>query len=174
MPEANTATVAIENAVATVTLNRPAKRNAMSPQLHFDMDDALGKLANDDDTKVLVITGNLNRDILVKKLEEARAIVDQLQVYKTEPNALPTDSAAADFRTGGADAVLFASSSAVQSYADQATSLKLATGAKRPLFGSIGPQTSETMKQAGLAVDFEARTPGLEALVEAAVKPDEI
>ena len=48
--------------------------------------------------------------------------------------------------------------------------LKLATGARRPLLGSIGPQTTETMKQAGLAVDFEARTPGLEALVEAAVK----
>ena len=55
---------------------------------------------------MLVITGNLNRDILVKKLEEARAIVDQLQVYKTEPNDLAADPAAADFRTRGADAVL--------------------------------------------------------------------
>ena len=44
MPEANTVTVAIENAVATVTLNRPAKRNAMSPSLHIEMADVLEKL----------------------------------------------------------------------------------------------------------------------------------
>ena len=31
MSEANTVTVQIEDAVAIVTLNRPAKRNAMSP-----------------------------------------------------------------------------------------------------------------------------------------------
>ena len=88
--------------------------------------DALIATGSLDSAKVLVITGNLNRDILVKKLEEARAIVDQLQVYKTEPNDLAADPAAADFRTRGADAVLFASSSAAQSYADQSASLKLA------------------------------------------------
>jgi uroporphyrinogen-III synthase len=123
-----------------------------------------------DSAKVLVITGNLNRDTLVTKLEAARAIVDQLQVYKTEPNDLAGDPVAADFRARGADAVLFASSSAADSYAAQSAALKLATGAKRPLLGSIGPQTSETMRQARLAVDFEAKTPSLEALVEAAVK----
>ena len=50
--------------------------------------DALIGTGSLDSAKVLVITGNLNREILVKKLEEARAIVDQLQVYKTETNDL--------------------------------------------------------------------------------------
>jgi len=123
-----------------------------------------------DSAKVLVITGNLNRDHLVKKLDEARAIVDRLQVYKTEKTDLTADPAAADFRARGADAILFASSSSVQSFVDQAAALKLAKDAKRPLAGSIGPQTSETMKKVGMPVDFEAKTPGLESLVEALVK----
>lgn len=123
-----------------------------------------------DSAKVLVITGNLNRDILVSKLEEARAIVDCLQVYKTERTDLSADPAAADFRSRGADAILFASSSAVQSFADQAAALKLAKGATRPLAGSIGPLTSATMKKVGIPIDFTAKTPGLDSLVEALVK----
>jgi uroporphyrinogen-III synthase len=123
-----------------------------------------------DSAKLLLITGNLNREVLTRKLEEARAIVDQLQVYKTEKTDLSGEPAATDFRARGADAILFASSSAVQSFVDQAASLKLAKDAKRPLAGSIGPQTSETMKKTGMPVDFEAKTPSLDALVEALVK----
>ena len=37
--------------------NRPAKRNAMSPQLHQDMTDALEALRYDDSARCLVITG---------------------------------------------------------------------------------------------------------------------
>lgn len=123
-----------------------------------------------DSAKLLVITGNLNREVLTQKLEDARAIVDLLQVYKTEKTDLSADPAAADFRAKGADAILFASSSAVQSFVDQAAALKLEKDAKRPLAGSIGPQTSETMKTLGMPIDFVAKTPSLDALVEALVK----
>ena len=40
-----------------VILNRPDKRNAMSPQLHFEMVDVLKELAEDPETRVLVLTG---------------------------------------------------------------------------------------------------------------------
>ncbi len=123
-----------------------------------------------DHAKVLVITGNLNRDTLVKKLEEARAIVDCLQVYKTEKTDLSGSAAAADFRAKGADAVLFASSSSAQSFLDQGALLELGPGAVRPLAGSIGPQTSATMKKCRIKVDFEAATPGIDELVDALVK----
>jgi uroporphyrinogen-III synthase len=123
-----------------------------------------------DSAKVLVITGNLNRDTIVVKLDEARAIVDCLQVYKTEKTDLSAEPAAADFRARGADAILFASSSAVQSFVDQAAALKLGKEALRPLAGSIGPQTSETMKKVGMPIDFTAKTPSLDSLVEALVK----
>ncbi len=123
-----------------------------------------------DSAKILVVTGNLNRDTLVKKLEDGRAIVDRLPVYKTEKTNLASDPAATDFRARGADAILFASSSAVQSFADQAAALKLEKNATRPLAGSIGPQTSETMKKVGMPIAFEAKTPSIDALIEALVK----
>jgi uroporphyrinogen-III synthase len=123
-----------------------------------------------DNAKVLVITGNLNRDVLVKKLEEARAIVDCLQVYKTEPVDLASNPAAAEFRRLGADAVLYASSSPAQCFVDQGDALRIEKGGKRPLNGSIGPQTSETMRRVGMRVDFEAPTPGIDELVAELVK----
>ena len=46
-----------ENGITWVILNRPEKRNAMSPQLHFEMVDVLVELESDDETKVLVLTG---------------------------------------------------------------------------------------------------------------------
>ncbi len=123
-----------------------------------------------DNAKVLVVTGNLNRDTLVMRLVEARAIVDCLQVYKTEQVDLSADPAASRYRSEGADAVLFASSSSAQSFADQRASLGLAAGARKPLYGSIGPQTSETMRKVGLPVDFEAPAPGIDGLVSALMK----
>src|SRR5215813_8663363 len=52
-------TVLIEkqDGITWVIMNRPDKRNAMSPQLHLDMDDALAELAVDPQTQVLVLTG---------------------------------------------------------------------------------------------------------------------
>lgn len=118
-----------------------------------------------DSAKVLVVTGNRNRETLVQKLEEARAIVDCLPVYKTDETDLAADPVAADFRAKGADAILFASPSAAQSFFDQAVALKLAAKAKRPLAGSIGPSTTATMKQLGLPVDFEAAEASFDSLL---------
>ena len=49
--------VEIRDKVAKVILNRPEKRNAMSPQLHVDMTAALEDLRYNDDAAVLVLTG---------------------------------------------------------------------------------------------------------------------
>ena len=46
-----------EGGVTFVILNRPEKRNAMSPQLHLDMCDALDWVEADEQTKVVVLTG---------------------------------------------------------------------------------------------------------------------
>jgi uroporphyrinogen-III synthase len=123
-----------------------------------------------DSAKVLVVTGNLNRDTLVEKLGEARAIVDRLPIYRTEGNDVAADPVAGDFRQRGADAILFASPSAVQSFFDQAATLKLGAKAARPLAGSIGPTTTAAMKQLGLPVDFEAPDASFESLVAELLK----
>jgi uroporphyrinogen-III synthase len=123
-----------------------------------------------DSAKILVVTGNLNRDTLVDGLDEARAIVDRLPLYRTEETDLASDPTAGDFRQHGADAILFASPSAVQSFFDQAAALKLGAKARRPLSGSIGPTTTAAMKQLGLPVDFEAAEATLESLTEAMLR----
>jgi trans-feruloyl-CoA hydratase/vanillin synthase len=45
------------NGISTVIMNRPEKRNAMSPELHIAMDRTLEQLEGDSDTKVVVIRG---------------------------------------------------------------------------------------------------------------------
>jgi trans-feruloyl-CoA hydratase/vanillin synthase len=46
-----------EDGITWLIMNRPEKRNAMSPQLHIEMDNALADLAVDPQTQVLVLTG---------------------------------------------------------------------------------------------------------------------
>lgn len=46
-----------EDGVTFVVLNRPEKRNAMSPELHREMCEALEELETEDETQIVVITG---------------------------------------------------------------------------------------------------------------------
>ena len=132
--------------------------------------EALIETGSLDSAKVVVVTGNRNRETLVQRLEsEGRAIVDTLQLYETQPMDLAAHPAAETFRAQGADAVLFASSSAVDAFLAQAKSLQLAPDARRPVVGSMGPQTSATLRAAGLAPAFEAKAPGLDGLIDALV-----
>jgi feruloyl-CoA hydratase/lyase len=57
MPEADTVKLEREGNVAVLYLNRPHKRNAMSPRVHVEMADYLEKLRYDAQAKVVVITG---------------------------------------------------------------------------------------------------------------------
>jgi trans-feruloyl-CoA hydratase/vanillin synthase len=52
-----TVDVQVEDAIAWVTLNRPDKRNAMSPKLNAEMIEVLDAVDADDDAAVLVLTG---------------------------------------------------------------------------------------------------------------------
>lgn len=121
--------------------------------------------------QLLVVTGNLNREELVMRLEtEGRAIVDTLPLYKTSKTNLLENEAAARFRKEGADAILFTSSSTVNSFIDQSAAFELEEGARHPVLGSIGPMTSKTLKEKKLPIGFEASVSSLEHFVDAAVK----
>ncbi|MBV6574809.1 enoyl-CoA hydratase/isomerase family protein, partial [Acinetobacter baumannii] len=52
-----TVDVKVEDGIAWVTLNRPEKKNAMSPTLNREMIDVLETLELDQNAKVLVLTG---------------------------------------------------------------------------------------------------------------------
>ena len=57
-PTYETVLVDKKDGIAWVTLNRPEKRNAMNPQLCFDMVDVLTRLDTDPEIEVLVLTGS--------------------------------------------------------------------------------------------------------------------
>lgn len=130
---------------------------------------ALAEEESLDNLKVLVVTGNRNREDLVKALWEERAIVDSLQVYSTHFCDLSGDAGAKRFRKEGADALVFASASAVEAFGEQAAHLALEKGATVPALCSFGPTTSGKMEQAGIPVAVEAESPGLEGMVGALV-----
>ena len=52
-----TVKVDVENGIGWITLNRPEKRNAMSPTLNREMIDVLETLELDDEAQVIVLTG---------------------------------------------------------------------------------------------------------------------
>ncbi len=122
-----------------------------------------------DNTKILVVTGNRNSDELTKSLWEERAIVDTLRVYSTHFCDLRDSKEATSFRREGADALVFASASAVEAFGRQADHLKLEKGATVPVLCSFGPSTTGKMKKSGIPVTVEADSPGLDGLVNALV-----
>jgi uroporphyrinogen III methyltransferase/synthase len=124
-----------------------------------------------DSANVLVVTGNRNREVLVKLLEEVgRAIVDVMPLYETDyadVEKLPTLDY---YRNHGADAIVFTSSSTVDSFAEQEDVLTLREGARKPIHCSIGPITSESLKDNGMSVDLESPKSSLESVVETLVE----
>jgi len=134
-----------------------------------DLANALAEQQTLDSAKILVVTGNRNREDLTKELWDQRAIVDTLQVYATHFCDLGSSEEAATFRENGADAIIFASASAVEAFGNQAQHLKLEKGAAIPALCSFGPTTSEKMKNASIPVAVEAESPGLDGIVEALI-----
>lgn len=48
---------AVNDRIATITLNRPAQMNAITPPLRAQLADAMARAANDSDVRVIVLTG---------------------------------------------------------------------------------------------------------------------
>ena len=57
MSELKTVTVEKADGITWVALNRPDKRNAMSPEVHHEMDEVLAFLETDPETRCVVLTG---------------------------------------------------------------------------------------------------------------------
>lgn len=119
---------------------------------------------------LLVVTGSRNRDVLVLTLEKGQAIVDTFMVYESLDTDLSGNAEAQRFVAEGADAILFASSSAAENFLRQAKHLALQEGARRPKTVSIGPITSQTMRKLGLPVDAQAPESSIPAMVATTIQ----
>ena len=124
--------------------------------------------------------GASNPDLL-SALTDRGAIVTAVPVYQW---ALPEDlgplqDAAKTLARGDIDVVMFTTATQVVHLLQIAESMSLrddvCKGLKRTLVASIGPTTSEELRQQGIAVDFEPSHPKMGFLVrEAAERAEEI
>ncbi|MDR2981018.1 MAG: uroporphyrinogen-III synthase [Puniceicoccales bacterium] len=118
--------------------------------------------------RVLVVTGNRNRETLVNILsEKGKAIVDTLSVYATYENDVEKMDAVESFRRDGADAIIFASPSAVEAFVAQARLLTPAKSARQPKAIAIGAVTAGAMREFGIPVAAQAVSPTPDALAAA-------
>ncbi len=104
------------NGITWVILNRPEKRNAMSPELHYEMDATLAALETDPETQVLVLTGAGNafsagqdlqkffRELDGKPAEQKRAAeaADRWRWYRLSAYDKPTIAMVNGYCVGGA------------------------------------------------------------------------
>ncbi len=112
--------------------------------------ESLRQFESVENLKFLLVRAENARDVLPKRLTQLGAIVDEAIAYRTVPET--------------PDLVTFTSSSTVTNF----LALKL-PWPRNLRTASIGPITSETMRQAGLKVDVEANRHDIGGLVEAIV-----
>ena len=96
-----------EEGFAILTLNRPGQRNAISPQLAAEVEDALDQAAADEEVKALIVTGGTETFSAGMDLKAGRggggrrepsifSIVDGLDVFEK-----PTVAAISGYALGG-------------------------------------------------------------------------
>jgi len=127
--------------------------------------ESLRQFESVENLKFLLVRAENTRDVLPKRLTQLGAIVDEAIAYRTVPETQDDTGARERFERDGADLVTFTSSSTVTNF----LALKL-PWPRNLRTASIGPITSETMRQAGLKVDVEAIRHDIDGLVEAIVE----
>lgn len=132
-----------------------------NPSTSDAMAEAMMEYETIENLNILSVIGNLSDKSFAQKLEQkGRAIVDTFPVYTTKLIKLSENSAVVkDFVQNGADAIFFASSSAVEAFSNNARVLSLSDAARHPKAFSIGPKTTEAMKKFGIPVAKEAANP---------------
>lgn len=114
-------------------------------------------------SKVLYVTAEGARDVLPAGLREIGADVTVLEVYRSIPDGEGAEKLARAIESDNVDLATFTSASAVRGYID-AVGEELAL---RVPAASIGPQTSEALREAGIEVKVEAKESTIEGLVAA-------
>ena len=129
--------------------------------------EALQAQGSVENVNMLLVRPEATREVIATKLIELGAILDEAIAYRTVPetgdDAQPERRAALErLKNEGADMVTFASSSAAENFL--ALKVPLPKGAR---VASLGPVTSQTLRAAGLKVDVESPSAGLDAFAQA-------
>jgi len=116
-------------------------------------------------TRVLYVTAESAREALPEGLNEMGAEVTVMPLYRSTTDGAGAGRLAKRVGADEVDVVTFTSGSAVRAYVE-AIGAELAR--KAPA-ASIGPQTSEALRSAGIEVRFEAKDSTIDGLVSAIV-----
>jgi len=117
-------------------------------------------------TKVLVPRALEAREVLPDTLRERGADVDVVPVYRTVL-AAGEGPVLERLAEGTVDAVTFTSSSTVKNFVELAKGIDVAAAMADVLVASIGPITSDTVRESGLSVGVEAAEYTIPGLVDA-------
>jgi len=130
---------------------------------------ALRKLVRNE--KVLLVRAKVARDVIPEELGHAGAEIEVIDAYQT---VLPEGARArmeSVFREGKTpDAITFTSSSTVKNFLNVITGTEVPAKLAKVKFASIGPVTSDTLREYGLPVHAEADEYTMEGLAQALVR----
>lgn len=120
-----------------------------------------------DNLRICLFRAEVANPELPRLLEEAKAIVDDIALYRTVAETEDATGDAAKFREHGAEWVTFTSASTVEHFHarfDLPATLKQFPALR---LASIGPETSKALRALGLEPAVEPRRHTMEGLVEA-------
>ena len=121
--------------------------------------------------KVLLVRAKVARDVIPQQLREAGAQVEVIEAYQT---VIPEDAKERmqqAFAEGEPpDAITFTSSSTVKNFLSVIVGTDIPAKLGRVKFASIGPVTSDTLREYGLPVHVEADEFTMEGLAQALVR----
>jgi uroporphyrinogen III methyltransferase/synthase len=117
-------------------------------------------------SKVLYVTAEGARDVLPAGLREIGAELVMIEAYRSIPDGVGAEKLARAIEAGNVDLATFTSASAVRGYVEtvgEDLALKVPAA-------SIGPQTSEALREVGIEVEAEAEESTIDGLVLAVLR----
>ena len=121
--------------------------------------------------KVLIARAKVARDLIPQQLHDAGADVEVVEAYQTVVPEDAKDRMQVAFGNGQLpDAITFTSSSTVKNFLSIVVGTEIPAKLKDIKFASIGPVTSDTLREYGLPVHVEADEYTMEGLAQALVR----
>jgi uroporphyrinogen-III synthase len=117
-------------------------------------------------SRVLYVTAEGARDVLPEGLRNLGADLSVIEAYRSIPDGEGAEKLSRAIEAGKVDVVTFTSASAVRGFVD-AVGEELSA---RAAGASIGPQTSDALRAAGIEVKYEATESTIDGLVAAIMR----
>lgn len=164
--------------IAAIGPATAAKLKELHLQVDLMPDEAIGskiaeafdKYESVENLKMCLLRAEVANPDLPKALEDLRAIVDDIAVYRTIPETQDLNGAAASLTERGADWITFTSASTVEHFHARFDLPKLLKQFPKMKLLSIGPETSKAIRALGLEPTKEAKEHTIEGMVETILK----